>query len=471
MPHTLPNQLIIMSDEHSRKVLKCYGNSVVETPNIDRLAARGTLFENAYTSVPICVPARATFATGQYGHATGHWDNATPYNGEPDSWGHALQEAGIDVGSIGKLHYRNAEDPTGLDFQEIPMHVMNGIGDVLGCVREPLPKRWKSQNLALNIGAGRTDYSEYDKHISERAIEWITTRATNDNPWVLFVSFICPHFPLIAPEEFFALYDGKGLMPTKPRSVPEHPWLAAQRECFAYDNFNEERVGTALAAYYGLVTFIDSLVGSILDALDRAGLTEKTIVYYLSDHGDNMGERDMWGKSNMYEESVGIPIVISGPNVSRDHVCRTPVSLIDMHPTILNAAGLKAASNRPGSSLLEIACRDDDADRAVFSEYHAMGSISGAFMLRKGKWKLIYYVGLLPELYDLTTDPEELFNLGQAAEYATVRAELEKELRLICDPEQIDAQAKAAQRKIIEQHGGVDAVVEKGGFGGTPVPN
>ena len=127
-------------------------NGVVQTPNLDRLAARGTVFTDAYTPVPICVPARASFATGLYGHATGHWDNATPYTGTPRGWGHAMQDTGRLVGSIGKLHYRNGDDPVGLDFQEIAMHVVNGVGDVLGCVREPLPKRWKSHAMAENIG-------------------------------------------------------------------------------------------------------------------------------------------------------------------------------------------------------------------------------------------------------------------------------------------------------------------------------
>ena len=157
------NQLILMTDEHTRKVLGCYGNKIVKTPHIDRLAREGTLFENAYTNVPICVPARASFATGDYAHRSHHWDNATPYLGTPNSWGNELQNVGITVGSIGKLHYRNSDDDVGLDFQKIPMHVVNGTGDVLGCVREPLPKRWKSLSMAEKIGPGETDYNIYDR--------------------------------------------------------------------------------------------------------------------------------------------------------------------------------------------------------------------------------------------------------------------------------------------------------------------
>ena len=107
------NQLILMTDEHTRKVLGCYGNKIVKTPHIDRLAREGTLFENAYTNVPICVPARASFATGDYAHRSRHWDNATPYFGVPNSWGNELQKAGITVGSNVKLHYRNSDDDGG----------------------------------------------------------------------------------------------------------------------------------------------------------------------------------------------------------------------------------------------------------------------------------------------------------------------------------------------------------------------
>ena len=255
------NQLILMTDEHTRKVIGCYGNKIVKTPHIDSLAREGTLFENAYTNVPICVPARASFATGDYAHRSHHWDNATPYFGTPNSWGNELQKAGITVGSIGKLHYRNSDDDVGLDFQKIPMHVVNGTGDVLGCVREPLPKRWKSLSMAEKIGPGETDYNIYDRQVATEAIEWLATDGKQKKPWVLFVSMVAPHFPLIAPQEFYDLYDKLGLMPTKPRESPEHPWHHAMRNCQIMDNFTSERTRVALASYYGLVTFIDDLIG------------------------------------------------------------------------------------------------------------------------------------------------------------------------------------------------------------------
>ena len=463
------NQLILMTDEHTRKVLGCYGNEIVKTPNIDKLASQGTLFENAYTNVPICVPARASFATGDYAHRSRHWDNATPYCGTPPSWGTALQTAGITVGSIGKLHYRNADDDVGLDFQTIPMHVVNGTGDVLGCVREPLPKRWKALSMAEKIGPGETNYNIYDRQVATEAVNWLTTNGQKETPWVLFVSMVAPHFPLIAPQEFYDLYSQLGLMPTKPREAPEHPWHHAMRHCQIMDNFTPERTQIALASYYGLVTFIDDLIGKILDTVDHLDLGDMTQIFYLSDHGDNIGEREFWGKSNFYEESVGIPCIIKGPDIPAGKICKTPVSLVDVHPTILKNAGI-TPEGKPGTSLVDLANAKDDPERLVFSEYHAMGSATGAFMIRKGHWKFVYYVSMRPQLFNLADDPEELHDLGTNPKYADIRKQMEADLRSICDPEAIDSMAKADQMAIINANGGVEAVVAKGGFGATPPP-
>jgi len=476
MTITPANLLILMSDEHSRKALGCYGNALVKTPNLDRLAARGTLFTDAYTPCPICVPVRAAFATGRYGHATGYWDNATPYLGAPQSWGRRLQENGNLVGSIGKLHYRNTEDPTGFDFQEAPMHLVEGVGDVLGSVREPLPRRWKSRNMAEKIGPGESGYTKYDRQITDAAVDWIAARGDeapgdkpDGKPWAVFVSMVAPHFPLIAPEAFYALYEASGLMPTKAMDDPEHPWLAELRRCFVYDNFTDEKTRIALASYYGLVSFLDANIGRVLDALDEAGLTDTTRIIYVSDHGDNMGERELWGKSVMYEESAGIPAIIAGPDIPEGHVSRTPVNLTDVYPTVMEAVGIDDdGAVRSGRSMISIANDAEDTERVIFSEYHAAGACAGAFMIRRGRWKYIHYAGMTPQLFDLDDDPEERRDLGESPDHADIRQGLERQLRAICDPEDVDRRAKADQAAIIERNGGLEAVLERGGFGGTP---
>jgi choline-sulfatase len=202
------NVLFIMSDEHSRHVLGAYGNTVVKTPNLDRLAAEGTVFENAYANCPICVPSRASFATGRYVHEIGYWDNAFPYTGTPPSFGHRLHEHGHRCDSIGKLHYRGSEDPNGFDNEILPLHVLDGKADIQGMLRQDPPKRTSTAQLAGDAGAGESTYLAYDRQIRDAAVAWLgrAARESAGKPWCLFVSFVCPHFPLVAPPEFYALY-------------------------------------------------------------------------------------------------------------------------------------------------------------------------------------------------------------------------------------------------------------------------
>ena len=467
------NVLVLMSDEHSSKVLGCHGHPAVRTPNLDRLAARGTRFANAYTNCPICIPARASFATGLYAFETGCWDNAIAYTGRPPSWGHALRQRGVPSYSIGKLHYRRQEDDTGFTEQILPMHVVDGVGDLLGSVRDPLPVRHKSRAIATDIGPGESSYTQYDRSITAAACDWLAVHA-QQGPWVLFVSWVAPHFPLIAPREFYDLYDAAALpLPkaSKPAEWPRHPWLDAFRRSFITDEyFTDETRRIAIASYYGLVSFMDHNVGRVLDALEASGTVGDTLVLYTSDHGDNLGARGLWGKSTMYEESAAIPLILAGPGVPEGNVVRTPTSLVDVHPTLMDAFGHPPVGGTRGRSLLGIARSPDDEGRAVFSEYHAAGAATGVFMIRRGRYKYVHYVDMPPQLFDLHSDPEELADLADKPEYGGLLAELRALLDCICDPAEVDRRAKADQAALVGRHGGRDAIVAKGGFGATPAP-
>ena len=202
------NVLFIMSDEHTREILGCYGNQIVKTPNLDALAQRGTQFVNAYTNSPICVPARAGFATGRYIHQTRCWDSAQPYHGQIPSWGHRLIAAGHRVVSIGKLHYRDSRDQNGFIEEILPVHILNGIGWTKGLLRENLPEYPEAADFAREIGPGETTYTHYDRKVCKAACNWLRNEAPayTDKPWVLFVGLVAPHFPLIAPRSFYELY-------------------------------------------------------------------------------------------------------------------------------------------------------------------------------------------------------------------------------------------------------------------------
>jgi choline-sulfatase len=231
-------------------------------------------------------------------------------------------------------------------------------------------------------------------------------------------------------------------------------------------------VRRAIAAYMGLVTFLDHQVGAILRALEETGLAESTRVVYTTDHGDNLGTRGLWGKSTMYEESAGIPLVMAGPDVPLKNVCETPVSLVDGFQTFVHAVGARADERDvglPGHSLLDIA-QGYVPQRTILSEYHAAGAMTGAYMIRHGRYKYVYYVGLPPMLFDLEADPYERNDLGREAGYAAVREECEARLRTIVDPERADAQAREDQRRYIEKHGGKDAILKRGHFRYSPPP-
>lgn len=472
------NLLFIMSDQHNSKFMGCAGHPVAKTPNLDRLAARGTRFENAYTNCPICVPARASFATGRYVHDCGYWDNADPYDGAVEGWGHRLIAQGHEVVSIGKLHYRNADDPTGFSRQINPLHVVDGIGDLIGLVRDDLPERKGAANFARDVGRGESTYTGYDRDIAADAVTWLREAGTRqtEKPWVLFVSFVCPHFPLIAPAEFYDLYDDADLpWPTLygAEDRPTHPYYAAMRACINYDKyFDDASIKEALKGYLGLCSFVDHNVGRVVDALEAAGLGDETRIIYTSDHGEALGKRGLWGKSTMFEESAAIPLIMAGPDVAAGQSVDTLVSLVDCAPTIMACTGAtpsEADADLPGRSLFEVA-GGADPERTAFSEYHAAASMTGTFMLREGRFKLVYFVGMEPELFDLDADPNETRSLAPDPAHADVLNTLIGRLREICDPEDVDRQARADQEATIARHGGRATILNRGDFGYSPAP-
>ncbi len=455
-----------MNDQHSRNYFGCYGHPIVKTPNLDTLAESGVWFTKGYTNSPLCVPARAALATGKYVHDIGFWDNAIAYEGSVPSWGHCLQEAGISVISTGKLHYRFEDDPTGFDEQVIPMHIANGVGDLMGLIRPNLPERKQCQKYSEEIGPGDTAYTAYDRKISAKACDWLGARAgqADGKPWVLFVSFIEPHFPLITPQEFFDLYSLGDIAPIKPADpdlMEHHPWWRAFNNCNTFDRYfkDDEHREIAIASYMGLCTHVDTQIGNVLASVKDNGFADTTNIAYMSDHGDCMGACGIWGKSVMYEESVGVSMMMSGPDVAGGKVVQTPVSLIDMFPTILHGAGVEIPDQfeaLPGRSLFDIAAEPDDDARIVFSEYHGAAATSGAYMLRDGRYKYIHYVGFEPKLYDLDSDPEEMSNLAAKSKFQTVVARYEKHLRDMIDPEAVNDCALADQTAVIEGYGGVE---------------
>jgi choline-sulfatase len=461
------NLLVIMSDEHNPKVMGHAGHPVVATPAMDALAARGTRFSAAYTPSPICVPARAAFATGLHPHRNRCWDNAIAYDGGIPSWHHALRARGHSVTSIGKLHFQGlAGQDYGFTEMILPMHVTNGTGDLTLLIRDPEDVRESgARKLIAEAGPGESSYTLYDRQVTAAAQIWLHEKGgrPHEKPWVLFVSLVAPHFPLTAPAEHYYRYARQPLPQPKLARIedrPSHPYTQIYGHRSAHARFmqGDGDVHRALAGYFGLVSFLDENIGKIVGALEAAGLSADTRVIYTSDHGDNCGARALWGKATMYEESARIPMLLAGPDIPQG-TCPTPVGLCDVSATILDAVGAGdaiAELGLDGASLLDLVDRPP-VDRVALSQFHSFGP-DGHYMLRTLRHKYIHYVAMPPQLFDLEADPEELEDLGTDPAHAALRSELEARLRGMLDPEAVDRTAKQDQAAVIASHGGEAAI-------------
>jgi choline-sulfatase len=464
---TPKNLLFIVADEHSRRYSGCYGDDVVKTPNIDRLAEQGTLFTNAYTTSPNCVPARASIATGQWVHQNGSFSSFEAYDGSIPNWGNHLIKSGHQSVSFGKLGYKETNPNNGFTQEYLPIHNMNGVGWIKGLLRKPLingTDSFEVQEFANQIGVGESEYTKYDRAVCNNACAWMRAHGNDQTkPWVMFVSFISPHYPLIAPREFYDLYDDDSIgLPHRMGKVPDHPVVQEVCKFFNYaDYFSDELTLTGRRAYFALCSFLDYLIGSLMSELEVCGLSDQTRILYTSDHGEMLGNHGIWTKMVMHEDAIAIPMILSGNDVPQGLVADELVSLVDCYPTIIDCVGETLTveeKNLPGTSLFEF-MGDDRPVRNIISEYHDGGVSTGMFALRSNKWKYIYYPGHQPQLFDLSNDPREDMDLAQNPHYSKILRQCDAALRQILDPDEVNQQALSKQAKIIDTFGGYEAIL------------
>ena len=466
------NLLVIISDEHRFDSLGRFSDGRIKTPHLDALANGGTQFSRAYTPSPMCVPARAALACGTYVHQNRFWDSATAYNGKPQSWMHHLRDAGYETTSIGKLHFYSGQIDNGFSREILPMHIVGERGWPIGLLREDPPKFDAAEELAREVGGGVSSYTDYDRAITQATQDWLAEKSDDPTPFAGFISFVSPHYPLIAPDDYLALYDADD-MPEAIASIHDHPALNTLRKFFDYeDYFTPERAKEARAAYFALVSFMDYCVGQVMDALRQSGHAEDTLVIYTSDHGELLGDHGFWTKMAMYEGSVAVPMIVNGPGIPQGQNRDDAVHLLDIPATAMALAGLEQPADWPGVDLTKTAQSDADHDRTLFSEYHDGGSDTGYFMVVWGDWKYIAYAGHAPQLFNLAEDPQENHDLSAStkAHHQAARAEGERRLRAICDPDAINAMAFQDQQKRIEDFGGVEACLSAPAFNATPTP-
>ncbi len=439
----MPNVVFLMSDSHNPFVTSVYGHPFVRTPNLERLAERGTVFENAYTPSPLCVPARSCLMSGMYVHQNEVFNNCKVIPAGHPTYGGVLAEQGVHTVYIGP----------GANLYNDPFTF--GFTEMIGVKRtEPnLSTRFdrsvppKEHGRPINKKHGpKDDVWQGDIDSVESAVRWLRERASQlDKPWTLTVNVVAPHPPFYARPEYWRMYEGYGDLPEYGDDVEpaRHPYAQDLRDYILTGGLTEQEIRGMRQGYYAGVTFVDAQLGLLLDALEETGQLENTVVAYVSDHGEMLGKFGLWWKRTMYEDSVRIPLVVAGPGFAAGRRVRTPVSLLDFQATIFQAVGAQRPDGWQGTPLQHVA--ENDPERVVFSEYHGDGIRAGSFMVRKGDWKLIYNMAAPHQLFNLAEDPDELHNVY--AKEPEVAADLEQELRRICDPEAVNERAFAKERE------------------------
>lgn len=445
-PSTTPNIIVLLSDEHDAHATGCYGHDIVRTPNLDRLAAEGTRYEHAYCNSPMCVPSRLSMQSGAYVHQVGGWDNGVILGREFRTWGHHLQEAGYECVLSGRTHFNGPDRLLGYDRRlsdDIPGWITHD-GQPPGRTAE-----WRrgSNSHVSTAGPGIHHHTTKDRSVTDEVVEFLHERAAQPErqPFLLHVGYMHPHFPLIAPEEFLSWYDldEVPLPPTRHEPLEQqHPVVAHLRRAMNNDEpLTDDLQRLATACYWALISHLDHQVGRVLEAIDSSPLREDTVVIYTSDHGEMAGHHGIWQKQIFYEPAVHVPLIVRRPGQVGGETVDRQVSLIDLLPTLRDAAGLSRDSALPGRSLFE-----DVGERAVVSEYHAQGMLEGGFMIKRGRYKYCYYVGDKSQLFDVEDDPLECRDLARTPEYTAVKDDLDRELRAVLDPEAVNRRAHDDQR-------------------------
>ena len=451
------NIVFLFSDEHAGAVMGNSGHPVVRTPHLDRLAEQSYTFDNAYCNSPICTPSRLSLLTGRYPYQIEAWDLGAIADRRYQTWGDHLAKADYETVLCGRTHFNGSDRLLGFSHRlldDLPRWC-NATGRPPR--RTPDERRGSNSHVA-ECGPGDHEHTRYDRNVANLAVDFLRKKATSskDNPFLLYCGFMHPHFPLIAPPEFYSEYNPDTLELPDTWNEPlasQHPIIQHHRWAWRNDiPPPETTVRCALASYYALVSSLDAQIGRILEALDTSSLRENTLVIYTSDHGEMAGHHGIWQKQCFYEPAVKVPLMLRLPSGENGHVAQN-VSLVDVLPTLLEVASLETPSDLPGDSLLEIARhQSDETTRPVFSEYHHSGMLNAGFMLKRGDYKLCHYVGSEPQLFNVDIDPLENDDLASNPEYAARRSEMETVLRTILDPEREDARAKreskGAKRKI-----------------------
>ncbi|KPL53456.1 choline-sulfatase [Prosthecomicrobium hirschii] len=453
-----PNLLVIMVDQLNGTLFPDGPADFLHAPHLKALAARSTRFANAYTASPLCAPARAAFMSGQLPSRTGVYDNAAEFASDVPTFAHHLRRAGYHTALSGKMHFVGPDQLHGFE-ERLTTDIYPADFGWTPDYRRPGERiDWWYHNLGSVTGAGVaeiTNQLEYDDEVAYHAGRKLydLSRRQDGRPWCLTVSFTHPHDPYVARRRFWDLYaDCPALDPIVAPIPFEDQDPHSQRLMLASDhaasNVTPEDVRRSRRAYFANISYIDEKIGEILDILDRGRMTDDTIVLFVSDHGDMLGERGLWFKMNFFEGSARVPLMIAAADLAPGRI-DTPVSTLDVVPTLAALAGIDLDDLRPwtdGESLVGLAA--GTATRGpVPMEYAAEGSIAPLVALRDGPWKLVLCRADPPLLTNLAEDPDETVNRAADPGCAGILADLAGRMAARWDLDRFDAQVRASQAR------------------------
>jgi choline-sulfatase len=456
-----PNVLIILSDQHSRHHLGCYGDELVRTPRLDALAAGGMRMDAAYTAAPVCVPSRMSFMTSRTPSQNEVWTNHDILSSALPTWAHAMGAGGYETALVGRMHFVGADQRHG--FERRPVGEYSAVHP--GARRQGSPQfvqipsstSGQTRECVEIAGRGRTSYQAFDETVTEGALRYLEEKAAggdgtgrDERPFAAVVGYVLPHCPFVAPQELFDYYYERVDVPYQPEAHEQPPAVVnfRRRRGLLDPPLPEERIRVARAAYFGLCEYLDGLIGQVLDKLEETGLAENTLVVYASDHGEMAGEHGCWWKSNYYEGSVGVPMIARLPGTipagsTSDDIC----SLMDLGPTMTELGQAPAQPRADGTSLWRVWQGEDDPrrPRETVSELGPTKTDAPSRMIRRGRWKLTKYADDTPPmLFDLRQDPDELHDRAGDPSLADLQQDLLRALYDGWDPTHV--------RRVCQRH-------------------
>jgi len=459
-----PNIVVVMYDQLTPSMLGCYGHPSARSPRIDALAAKGVVFDAAYTNSPLCTPARYCMMTGQLPSTSGGYDNAAYLAATIPTFAHVARAAGYRTVLSGKMHFVGPDQLHGFEERRTTDIYPADFGWTPDWEHPGERVDWWYHNMDSVVGAGiaeATNQLRYDDEVGHHAIRALHDVAPREDgrPFLLVASFTHPHDPYVTRRHLWDRYDGVEIpMPvvTAADVAPDDPHSARLR--VAVDagavTVTQEHILAARRAYLGNVSYVDDWTGRIVDTLDALGCVDDTVIVVLADHGDMLGERGLWYKMNFFEGSARIPLVVHAPGRFGAHRVPTPVSLVDVLPTISELAGadlgdVERVAPLAGRSLLPLCAGDSGAEagREVLGEYMAEGSVAPIVMIRRGSLKYVHCEADPDQLYDLDADPHERDNLATDTAWAATVAELRAEVACRWDLADLHQQVLADQRR------------------------